>query len=65
MEVLFLLFHELTKFTERLDDFQITKKFGVLKRDELSSFQPFISNPTVALSETALIPTISVESGKK
>lgn len=65
MEVLFLLFYELTKFTERLDDFQITKKFGVVKRNELSSFQLFISNPAAALSETALIPTVLLESGKK
>lgn len=52
MEILFLLFYELTKLTEGLDDFQITKKFGVVKRNELFSFQPFISNPTVALPDS-------------
>lgn len=65
MEALFLLFYELTKFTGRLDDFQITKKSGVVNRNELSSIQLVISNPTVALSETALIPTILLGSGKK
>lgn len=65
MEVLFLLFYELTKFTDRLDDFQITKKSGVVNRNELSSIQLVISNPTATLSEAALIPTILLGSGNK
>lgn len=60
MEVLFLLYYELAKFTERLDDFQITKKSDVIKKNELFSFQLFITNP-----ETILIPATLFEEEKK
>lgn len=59
MEVLYLLSYELAKFTERLDTFQITKKSDVIKRNELFSFQLFISNP-----ETVLIPITLLKAGK-
>lgn len=62
MEILFLLFYELTKLTEGLDHFQITKKSGVVKRNELFNLLSVIQQRPY---QTALIPALKVEKIKQ